>query len=143
MKTVRVLIAAAGVLAAVTAAAAPPSVITPGRWEVTMRTEAPVVTPVQTTELCISRQAAEKPEPPRGKPTDDCRVVNGGLAGNVLAWTTKCSKREVSSRFTYNGDAYEGVIEIKGEGETIRQVVTARRIGDCPEEESVPKPRAD
>jgi hypothetical protein len=140
MRIVRALIAAAGCLAAYATTAAPP-VMTPGRWEITIRTEAPVSTPAQTTEICIAKKSAEKPEPPRGKPTDDCKVMNGGLAGNVLAWVTKCSKREVSSRFTYNGDTYEGTVEIKGEGETIRQVVTARRVGDCPEEESVPKVR--
>jgi Protein of unknown function (DUF3617) len=139
MHTIRVSVMIAVLMCAAAGAAAP--VLNSGRWELTIRTEAPVATPPQITEICLSKQAAEKPEPPRGKPTDDCKLVSGGLSGNVLAYVMKCSKRETSSKFTYNGDQYEGVIEIKGEGETVRQVITARRIGDCPEESSAPARR--
>ena len=137
MHTVRVFVVIAVLVSAVTGAAAP-SVLVPGRWEITIRTEAPVATPPQTAEICISKQAAEKPEPPRGKPTDDCKLASGGLSGNVLAYVMKCAKREATSTFTFSGDRYDGVIEVKGDGQTVRQVVTARRIGDCPEEASAP-----
>ena len=136
MQGIRLLVIFAALIRASFVTAAPP-IVTPGLWEVTIRTETPFLMPPTTSQFCISPDAAERPEPPKGKPTDDCKVVSGGgVSGNVLAYVTKCSKREVSSRFTYSGDRYEGVVEIKDEDRTIRQVHTARRIGDCPEEQA-------
>lgn len=54
--------------------------------------------------------------------------------GNRLKYQIKCARKNATSdaEFTYSGDRYEGVVTIKNDdvGE-IRQVYTARRIGDC------------
>ena len=104
----------------------------PGRWEITIKTVAPVETPAVTAEICISRSEADRPEPPKGKPADDCQTV-GALHGNVLKYKTNCGKGKTSSdvELTYGGDHYEGVVTVTVNGATVRQVHTAKRIGDC------------
>ena len=118
--------------------------LTPGRWEITVQTVAPVETPATTTEICISKGDAERLSPPKGKPTDDCQSV-GALHGNSLKYKTTCGKRKRSSdvELTYGGDHYEGVVVVKTEDETVRQIITAKRIGDCdvdPPPVTVPDP---
>lgn len=111
--------------------AAPP--LNPGRWEVTIKTESPVSMPPTTTEICIAKEKAEKPEPVKGKPTDDCQTSGVSMNGNVLTYATKCGKKDVSTtaKFTYSGDTYTGVVTIKSGKREIRQVYTAKRIGNC------------
>jgi Protein of unknown function (DUF3617) len=130
------------ILLAGPALAAANSVLMPGRWEVSIRTEAPVQSAPMIAEFCISKEKAEKPEPPKTDQKHDCKTVSGGLSGNTLAYVIKCSKRNAgsTSRFTFNGDRYEGVVEATIDGVTVRQVYTARRLGDCPEEENLPRP---
>lgn len=114
------------------AAAAAPPVIAPGRWELTMTTILPDSTPTTVTEICITKQRAEHPEPRASKPTDDCQVT-GGLNGNRLKYAVKCgrAKTTTDAEFTYSGDRYEGVVIVKTGDYEIRQVHTARRIGEC------------
>ena len=142
MSAIRVsLLLLAGLIAASATAATSP-ILLPGRWQITIRPELPVAAPEMTVETCLSAVEAERPEPPRGKPTDDCQVVGSPLQGNVLAYVIKCSKRDATTtgRFTYNGDHYDGVVEGKIDGRKFRQVHTAIRLGDCPEPPKNPLP---
>ncbi|HUP61009.1 MAG TPA: DUF3617 family protein [Thermoanaerobaculia bacterium] len=104
-------------------------------WEITMRTESPAVSEPMTTVVCISKEEAEDPKPPRHKATDDCKVTSGGRSGSILSYAVKCGRKksESTARFTYNGDQFEGVVEGKTDDGNFRQVYTARRIGDCEE----------
>jgi hypothetical protein len=113
------------------AEAAPP--LNPGRWEVTIKTESPVSMPATTTEICITKEKAERPEPPKGKPTDACQINSAAMNGNVLTYATRCDNKQVSTsaKFTYSGDTYTGVVTIKSGKREIRQVHTAKRIGNC------------
>lgn len=120
----------------VLSSSAAPPVVLPGRWQITIRPEFPAAAPPMTTEVCLSAAEAERPEPMRAKKSEDCQVSGGTLQGNVLAYTMKCSKRDAATsvRFTYNGDRYDGVVEGTIEGRNFRQVYTAIRLGDCPEQ---------
>ena len=110
------------------------AVLKSGRWEITIKTVQPTETPAMTSEVCISKAEAEHPEPPKNKSIDDC-ITTGALQGNVLKYKTKCGKRKVSTdaEFTYSSDHYEGVVTMEVDGGTIRQLYSAKRIGDCDE----------
>lgn len=116
------------------AGAAQAPVLEPGLWEVTIKTQLGDATPTMVEQICISAEQAERPEPPKGKKTADCQVT-GALAGNKLKYQTKCGRKNATLEveFIYSGDRYEGVVTTRNDdvGE-IRQVYTAKRIGDCP-----------
>lgn len=120
-------------------AAPPTKVITPGMWEITMRTVSPRTAPATTVVRCISAEEAESMKAPESQPTDDCQVTGGGVTGSVLSYTVKCASRniETRTRYVFNGDRYEGSIDITDEGNTIKQIYTAKRVGECP---AAPRP---
>lgn len=123
-------------MAAPVVLSAPPT-MTPGLWEITLRTELPVAMPPMTTTVCVSKdEIAEREKPPKVKAKDDCATVSGDLSGNVLAYVSKCKSRDAETkvRITFHGDRYEGVVEIQSTGRETRQVISARRIGDCEEQ---------
>ena len=126
------------IAAAFFTAGAHAGVLNPGRWEITIRTVHPSEMPPMTSEICISKEDAERPEPPKRKASDDCQVT-GALHGNLLKYKTKCERGKSSSdaEFTYQGDRYDGVVTIKFESGEIRQIHSARRIGEC---EAPPQP---
>jgi len=113
--------------------AAPPSVIQPGLWEITIKTILPGSTPTTTTQICISAEKAAHPEPRKSKPADDCQVTSL-MAGNQLKYQVQCARRHTTSNaeFTYTGDQYEGTVTVNDGEIEIKQVHAARRIGDCP-----------
>ncbi|HYC88158.1 MAG TPA: DUF3617 family protein [Thermoanaerobaculia bacterium] len=120
------------VFAALAMSAQSPKLVVPGRWEVTLQNELPYPAPPVTYTVCIEPGAAERPEPPKGKPSDRCKVVEGGTSGNVLSYTARCGSKSSSKvRITYRGDQYEGVVELTESTEKLRQRITARRVGAC------------
>ena len=124
----------------VSGADAPP--INPGLWEITLTTQLPVASAPMTTTVCLSRAEIESVRSaPKSKTTDDCQVMSGGhgLSGNVLAYTMKCNKRKLTSSttLTFYADRYEGTIAVKAEDHEFRQVIAARRLGQCEETELV------
>jgi Protein of unknown function (DUF3617) len=128
----RFFLAVAAVLVPVVASAAPP--LNHGRWEITLKTVFPDVSPEMTTIVCITKEQAEKPEPPKGKNDDDCKLDQpAALNGNVLAYTVKCAKHNLTSdvKFTFQGDRYDGEVTVKVNGAETRQLYSARRLGAC------------
>ena len=108
-----------------------PALVTPGRWEVTLRNELPYATEPVTYSICIDTPVTA-PEPPKGKPSDPCQIVSGGVAGNVLSYTSRCGDKKASEvRITYHGDRYEGIVELTEPSGTFRQVISAKRVGAC------------
>jgi hypothetical protein len=124
----------AALLLANGAHAAQTPVLEPGLWEVTIKTQLGDATPTTVELICISKEQAERPEPVKAGKTADCQVTSA-LTGNKLKAHTKCGRKNATLdvEFVYSGDRYEGVMIIKNDdiGE-IRQVYTAKRIGDCP-----------
>lgn len=108
-----------------------PTLLVPGRWEITLQNELPYAAPPVTYNVCIDASAA-RPEPPKGRPSDPCQIVTGGVAGNVLSYRSKCGKDSSSDvRITYHGDRYEGVVELTDSSGLFRQTITAKRVGAC------------
>ena len=66
-----------------------PTLLVPGRWEITLQNELPYAAQPVTYNVCIDASAA-RPEPPKGKPSDPCQIVTGGVAGNVLSYRSRC-----------------------------------------------------
>jgi hypothetical protein len=137
MTNTRAILFAAGaaLLLPIAARAAKPSMIEPGRWEVTIKTELPnAVSATTTSEICITKEQAERLEPAKPKATHDCQMT-GGLTGNQVKYKMKCGRKNAvtDAEFTYSGDRYEGVVTKKDDeyGE-IRQTYTAKRLGECP-----------
>jgi hypothetical protein len=123
------------VLVAPAVLSAPPT-MTPGLWEITLQNELPEPMPPMTTTVCVSKDdIADRQKPPKVKSTDECPAVSGDMTGNVLSYVSKCKSRDLETkvRYTFHGDRYDGVVEMKSAGREMRQVITGRRIGDCEE----------
>jgi hypothetical protein len=134
IRVVAILCSVAAALLLAPAGAAQESVLEPGLWEVTIKTQLSDATPTMVEQICISKEQADHVRPPKAGNAADCQVT-GALTGNKLKYRVACGRKNATSdtEFTYSGDHYEGVVIIKNDevGE-IRQVYTARRIGDCP-----------
>ena len=107
--------------------------LNPGRWEITVQTISPVSAAPVVTEVCVSKEEADRaPEPPKSKKSDDCQAT-GSFNGKSLKYKTKCNHRNVSSDvdITFDGDTSEGTITMIIDGREIKQIYKARRIGDC------------
>jgi hypothetical protein len=116
-----------------TAPAPPAPVMLPGLWEITVQTRAPVVGPALTHTVCIDKEHAARPDPPKTRRTDDCQVSPDASAANETAYTVRCAKRNLTStsRFSYSADHFEGAVTINTADAEIHQVYTAIRVGDC------------
>lgn len=122
-----------------TAAMAVKPTLNAGLWEITIKNESPSTASPMTTTICISDDDVAKIVVPRGKQKDDCRVLDGSvITGGLLSFVTKCSKKNVtsSSRFTFNGNAYEGTVEITVDDTVLRQVITGKRLDPKCEDET-------
>jgi hypothetical protein len=118
---------------------APPQVLLPGLWEITVQTRTPIAGPPITHSTCVTKVESVLPVPPKAKKLDDCQVVPNAAAANEMAYTVRCAKRKVTSaaRFTYSGDHFTGTVTIQTDAGEIQQVYSGVRIGDC---EDPPEP---
>lgn len=124
-------------LCALSGIAAPPQLVVPGRWEITLRNELPHPSAPVSFFVCIEPGPAERPEPPKSKPSDPCQITGGGVAGNVVTFSSNCGASKKSNvRIEYGGDHYEGVVDLEESTREVRQIITARRVGSC--EDPVP-----
>ncbi|HEV7426784.1 MAG TPA: DUF3617 family protein [Thermoanaerobaculia bacterium] len=116
-----------------------PAALTPGLWEITVQTQLPTPAAPMSHTVCIDKLHVAKPNPPRSRPSDDCQVTADAASANETAYTVHCGKRNVTStsRFTYSGSHFEGVMIITGPDSEIRQVYSAKRLGPCDDEQPV------
>jgi hypothetical protein len=113
------------------------AVLTPGLWEITVQTTSPVAAAPMSHTVCIDKLHVTKPEPPKSKASDDCKVLPDAAAANETAYTVHCGKKKTTStsRFTYSGDHFSGTLTVQTPGsDEVKQVYTAVRIGDCDEQ---------
>ena len=111
----------------------------PGKWQLTMEMEMPgmpMKMPPQTFTNCVTKEMADKPEPPKGKKDNDCQVYDYKIDGNVVSWKVKCEKQNVmgDGKMTFTGDTYEGVTHMKMGEHEVTTKLTGKRLGDCEEE---------
>lgn len=111
------------------------AVMLPGLWEITVQTRSPILGPVLTHTVCIDKAHTLRPEPPKSKASDDCQVLPDAAAANETAYTTRCTKKNITSslRITYSGDHFDGTATIKTSEAEFHQVYAAKRVGDCDE----------
>lgn len=103
-----------------------------GKWQITLKTIAPVETGETVTEVCLEKDTlATLPSLP---PNADCKVANGAFDGVNLNYTVNCGRNGASATatFAFDAEAYSGTIErsVGGKVET-RQKLEAHRIGVC------------
>lgn len=115
------------------AQSAGPAVLAPGLWEITVQTRSPIMAAPLSHTVCIDKLHVAKPDTPKSKPSDDCKVTPDAAAANETAYTVRCAKQKTTStsRFTYSGDHFDGTVVIQTAGGEVRQVYTAVRLGDC------------
>ena len=95
----------------------------------------PMKMPAQTFTNCVTKEQADKPEPPKGRREgSDCQVYDYKIDGNTVSWKMKCEKQNVTGdgKMTFTGDSYEGVTHVNmGADKTVTTKLTGKRIGDC------------
>jgi len=108
-------------------------VILPGLWEITIQPRSPIAGPPLTHRTCIDKDHLMRPDPPRARASDDCQVVRDAAAANEIAYTVRCTKRQLTSstRITYSGDHFDGAVLIRSANGDVQQVITGKRVGDC------------
>lgn len=133
-KSTVVFLLSIGLLTATSAGATQP-VLSPGRWEITIKSTQGGITSTSVTEVCITQAVADRLEPAKRKTSDDCQIADGVMKGNRLKYDVKCGPKNknanTKAEFTYNFDTYEGVVEIKTDDFEAKQIHTAKRLGEC------------
>jgi len=107
-----------------------------GKWQTTMQTEManmPVKIPAFTTEVCVTPEQAEKPEPPKSPRNSDCTFNDYKIEGNTVSWTMSCEKQKLTGegKITYAADSYDGVMHAKMGDMEVTTKYSGKRIGDC------------
>lgn len=120
---------------------AKPPVVKPGLWEITLTTEHPVKTAPMTTVVCLTREQIKRWDVPKVKANSDCEPSGVGT-GTTLTYTTRCTQRGRTSdaAFTFSPESYSGTVTTKDAHEEVRQVYSAKRIGDCEDPEEGNRP---
>jgi hypothetical protein len=120
------------------------AVMEPGLWQITVQTVSPVAAAPLSHTVCIDKLHVTKPEPPRSKPSDDCKVTPDAAAANETAYTVRCGKKKTttSSRFIYASDHFNGTLTVTTAAGDVQQIYTAVRLGDCDDlsDPNVPPP---
>jgi len=134
MKRFATAVAAAAMLATATVATAA-GPMKAGKWQMTVQMEMagmPMKMPPMNFTHCVTKEQAEKPEPPKQQ-NSDCKVSDYKLDGNTVTWSVKCEKQNVSGngKITYSGDAYEGVSHLKMGDREMTQKYSGKRVGEC------------
>lgn len=112
-----------------------------GLWETTVTTEMqgmPVggIPPI-IRQSCITPQDLV---PDTRKTGEDCEMSETQVAGNEVSWRVSCDSEGMQTqgvgRITYQGDSYQGTIEMTMTGSPMGELrmtqrLSGRRIGDC------------
>ena len=135
MKKLTIAIAAVALFLPVLAGA---TVQRAGKWQVTMEMDMPgmpMKMPAQTFTTCVTKEQAEKPQPPKQNQKSDCEVYDYKIDGNVVSWKVKCPKENMTGDGTmkFTAETYEGLVHAKMGEQTVTTKMTGKRIGDCEE----------
>ena len=121
--------------------------IKPGLWEITTTVEIPGMpsnmksmmnTLTNTYQQCISEEDPF-PKPQQGMMGGDessnCKVVKSESNENNLKWIVECmdngEKTVMSGDITYNGNSFEGTMNVEGQETNMTIHMKGSRIGDC------------
>lgn len=123
-------------LAIPTFAADSKSPMKPGKWQVTIATDMPNMPfkmPASNTTVCVTKEMAEKPEPPKTKKDDDCKISDYKLEGNVVTYSVACPKQSITGtgKFTYESESYTGEVKMNMGDSEITQKHSGKYAGEC------------
>jgi hypothetical protein len=129
MKRMLTVISCLLALYADVATAAP---LRPGKWEVTLQTQQPIVSEPMTATMCVMPDRVN-PGPPSLPANGDCKVSGTAMANDVLTFSIQCPKTNVntSTKITYGGATYSGTVTIQRDNLTIVQTIDAKWVGPC------------
>ena len=107
-----------------------------GKWQVTSQVEManmPMKIPATTTEVCVTKEMAEKPEPPKNPRQTDCKVSDYKIEGSTVSWTMSCEKQKMTGegKITYSADTFEGSMHAKMGDMELTTKYSGKRLGDC------------
>ena len=128
------LLLAAGLMGSGGAMAAD-TMMKPGLWEITTKTEMPGMPfqpPPMTVQHCYTAQDVKEQPVPKD---EQCKVTDLKTSGSKVSWKVEC-KGEAAGKgegqITYQGDsAYEGWTKMQTQGMTVSMQYKAKRLGDC------------
>jgi hypothetical protein len=113
----------------------------PGQWEMAMtftldkKTET-----VPAGRACITQKDIDDPTKTLPRPAGVCNLTNIKRTADRVTYELACQDNHVRTRgvadITFNGDRYDGRVELVLVGKTVTGVpavmtVNARRVGDC------------
>ena len=141
MKHMPALVVAVSVAATASSATAQNSPMRPGRWEVTMQMEmpnVPVQMPAMKNTRCVTQQEIDSPNKglPSGpnKNPNECKISDYKVSGNTVTWTMACTGQPPTSgngELRFTGDAYEGLVKMMMDQQTMTMKMSGKRLGDC------------
>jgi hypothetical protein len=111
----------------------------PGRWQTTIQTEMsgmPMKMPAHTVVTCVTKEQAENAEtliPKSGDKRGGCTYTDVKVDGNTVSWKMTCEKSGMtgSGKITYNGDSYNGSMQMKMQDHDISATYTGKFMGEC------------
>jgi hypothetical protein len=108
----------------------------PGKWQITITMDMPgmpMKMPPMTFTNCITKEQAENPQPPKAKQNDDCKVSDYKMDGNVVTWSMKCEKQNMTGegKITFSSDSYEGESHMKMGEMEMSQKYAGKYLGEC------------
>ena len=113
-----------------------------GKWQITITMDMPgmpMKMPPMVMTKCVTKEEAERPEPPKPKKGDDCTVSDYKLDGNTVTWTMKCEKQNMTGegKITFSSDSYDGEAHMKMSDMDITQKFAGKYLGECDGTEDV------
>ena len=128
-----------GLVALSTAVLAGDARMQPGMWEYTMKMEMagmPIAMPPQTFQRCMTQQDVDKGDyasNPREK--SKCEIKNMKRDAGKVSYDVACTgEHEVTGHYEFalapNSISGGGTMNVGG-GQTMKQTMSAKRLGDC------------
>jgi hypothetical protein len=65
----------------------------------------------------------------------NCTIDDLKQSGNKVTWKMKCTGKNAgvfSGETVYKGDAYDSIMKMESQGQTMNMKVKAKRLGGCP-----------
>ena len=121
-------------LAATTFAGDSKSTMKPGNWSITVQMKMPGMDmPPITLTRCITKQEAERPQPPGDKSVEGCKILDYKMDNNTLTWKMKCDAQNMTGEgsITFSPESYTGEGHMKAGDVEMSQTFSGKYLGEC------------
>jgi hypothetical protein len=109
-------------------------------WDMTTKMEMPgmpMAMPAQTSQVCIKKDRAQKPED-RVPKSDKCKTTDFRVSGNKVTYAIECTGDEAmngTGEIIGSASAYEGKMRMQGTGKNrgmdMTTTYTGKKVGAC------------